>query len=268
MATTQYMPMTRFEKAAWALSDGTVIEEPPLEMSRSAKKARVEGDTETVFMKDLDDLLYRHAVTVATAKGAYVVARVDNDQRVLNNALITQARASGESVTALSKAATLNLDRFVDVDRRGAVSTQIWWKFKHPTLPVYAAVAVTLTSSHSSWFGVDVRAQVPMLGDRLTEPVYQMSARHAAAMLNVHDLMDEEHTDPTVHNHNSRANNLKEAVTALHGVVTAVDDLSTISVPLKDPDGNASWVDFEFDSTNCNGAFLEDLTEASRGEGW
>lgn len=122
--------MTRFEPYEWLLSNGEIVNEPPLEQTSSGIKVRVAGTKESWYSKDLDALLLSAVKNIAAAKNASVF-------------LALAGAKHEESKYLPDGAAKLHLTN-------NTSETKCWWKFKHPSMPYPVTLVVTLAQDHYS----------------------------------------------------------------------------------------------------------------------
>lgn len=135
MATT-YHPLPRHRPMKWLLTDGRIVEEPPLETSDSGRRVRVVGDRKSVYQKELDDLIYRSVTQFASKNGERPWLRIVNDDPVseLNNEL--------GAVTQIDHPHFITPQETSYYSR----SSKLTWTFRHETLPIAARITVEMTS--------------------------------------------------------------------------------------------------------------------------
>lgn len=136
---TDYNPLPRHEsrKMRWLLTNGTIVEEPPLEQSAEGRRVRVMGSTKSVYKKELDDLIYRSVSQYADRQGEKLWKRIDNLDPVteLDNHFGT------------SKAATPHLLAPKTGSNYYGRSSELSWTFRHEDLPIAARLRVTMTET-------------------------------------------------------------------------------------------------------------------------
>jgi hypothetical protein len=70
-----YHPLARHSTKNWLMTDGRIVEELSLEQSESGRRIRVTGSKESVYAKELDDLVFRSVRQFAEHNGAKVWMR-------------------------------------------------------------------------------------------------------------------------------------------------------------------------------------------------
>ena len=134
---TTWHAKTNFEKPReWLLGDGNTITEPALEQTASGRKVRIAGTTRpTTFASDQDQLILDTIRAEAEEKGTFVWMPLDKFRSFLEeNAGIYPATSS----TAL----------YLNEEEK---ATRVWWRFRHPTLPIEAMVVVHAAYTNPHW---------------------------------------------------------------------------------------------------------------------
>lgn len=128
-----------WQKHHWLCVDGSVIEEPNLETTPAGRRVRIAGHSESVGRGELNDLLYQWVYRRARARDTFPVLRL---------------RFSPSNATEEEQAEniTVQVGRFKRHDhfepfKSNSVGGTAGWLFKHPGLPVYAMVKLSVVLS-------------------------------------------------------------------------------------------------------------------------
>ncbi len=265
MATT-WVPMTRMEPQEFLLGDGTIIKEPPLEMSGSGRKVRVAGTTTSVFMNEIDELIGRAAKDVAVANGTHVWMQTDVAQRL---------RGVFDWTTANNK---LHL---VHDPTNTSGMTDLWWRFKDVNTPFEVVLWVRMQSAsrgagataQNIWTSMVLPGRA-YYGEHAPKVTFRvMDKTYADYIQGLHYLdsslpskwwdflrdnpagWGEDLMSANAHAH-SRA-----GVAALLKIVRQFDSLDEIQVPnLGDP-FNPSYLTLALHDSNVNAELISDMTE-------
>lgn len=260
MATT-WIPRTQFEKPReWLLANGEIVKEPPLEQSASGRKVRVAGTTMTAYSRDLDLLMEQAVVTVAQEKGTSVWMGLHQREQVMN---------SKAGFTPDETKASLWV-----VDQAPQARTRVWWRFRHPSLPIEALLVVQGKKTNGygeSGHMVSVGAVLP-----LTSPSVAADARYASASDTLHPTLagldDKLAAQEFLRDHppawqpdtllgRTSCVDERRAVKTLLDEVRACDELESLQVlDLRDPD-QPDWMDLPLHDTNCTAGFIADLVD-------
>lgn len=133
---TTWHPRTNFDKRSWLLGNGEVVQEPDLEESPSGRKLRIAGTNLSAYSKDLDELVTIGVRNLAAQKQTLVWMPLTRLQGTINSNLGYDPSAR--------RAAKLHL---LSKQDRTRSATTIWWRFKHPTLPIEAVLSLTLSDT-------------------------------------------------------------------------------------------------------------------------
>lgn len=124
---TIWTPLTQLQRRTWLLANGEVATEPDLEESPSGRKVRVKGTTLSAYRKDMDDLLSRAVSELAEQRGTKLWMSLDrNWEKTDANNFDPRSFQTSE----------LNILRNCEED------SVVWWRFKHPDLPIEATVFI------------------------------------------------------------------------------------------------------------------------------
>lgn len=269
MATT-WSPRTTFERKTWLLTNGEVVHEPPLEETPSGQKVRVAGTELSVYARDVDSLIRKAVFNIAERKQTHV-------WMPLSNAAAQEIGRLGYNPT--NEKAKLH---FIQnpTDRNG--KTHLWWKFKHPTLPIEATLTVRIASVHQ--YGNNPIKPQHVSGylvhpfttlDDGTHDEARFVIENDTYFTGIQDDLDgyDERTkvrefvrdnppswDTSIlggEQHSSE----RLGVAALLKRVRVADALGSIQIlDLREPE-DPTWMDLELFETNCNSQFIADLAD-------
>lgn len=277
--TTLYHPLPRHNKMKWLLTDGRIVEEPDLEQSDSGRRVRVRGSSKSVYMKELDDLIYRSVTQFAAKAGAQVWMRVQNDDPII------------ELDNELGTASRIDKPHFVspEDDSYGGRSSSLVWTFRHETLPLaaritldmmeprrrynrqdatqQATVSVTYPSTHPS-DGFD-RAWVPDADD-VNDFQFAIhgdsSNEFAQQRQNFVDWLRETGGSWKEFLGTTTWNNEREAAGGIARIVRIIESLDEVSIPdLRDP-ANPQWLPLKLHSTTYSRDFTQSLVDFINGQ--
>ena len=249
MAQTTWLPRTSFDRHTWLLANGEVVQEPPLEETASGRKVRIPGTNISAYSKDVDDLLGQAVQAIATQKQTNVWMSLHNHKSSEQAALGFDPDAAKPVVHFLQPS---------DGSRYGQRSTHLWWRFKHPTLPIEAVLTVE-ASDHG--YGSDRPQTIQgrlVLPKQLTDGVVAMSAAHVTEITSrwnastnsinnyntVNGIREFVRDNPPAWDgeaskilDSTRFDSERLAVTALLSRVREADSLAEIQIPdLRDPE--------------------------------
>lgn len=266
MATT-WSPKTRLEPRSWLLTNGEVVQEPALEETPSGRKVRVAGATDSVYASDLDNLLTRAVATIAAQKKTDVWMPLHGAEAQIRQKLGYKPSEQKAILHVVHDAG----------NRYG--KTHVWWRFKHPELPI--EVVLTLdASAQYSYNGTKPQT----LAGRLVMP-YLVTQRGVEAGAYAEEEVDWSDTQNLLGTYDERLAlreftrdnpadwpvgeilgsghfmNERLMVEALLKRVRKADDLVTIQVPDLRDMSNLGWLTLDLFDTNCNDAFIAELAD-------
>lgn len=271
---TEYHPLPRYSKQRWLLTDETIIEEPPLEQSAEGRRARVMGSTKSVYMKDVDDLIFRSVSQAATDKGEHLWMRVtDNDPVRALDVHTGIAKPADEPHFLAPKTGNT---------RYYGRSSELSWTFRHPHLPIAARITismreaprggnkqtVTTTLDHPStnrydaqeaaWFtsvqeisgfGFAQRSFVAKSEEQAFEDWLRKTAPEWTEILGQQEYENE-----------------REAAAGIAKLCRKVESYDTISIPdLRDPN-HPSWIELQLHDTTYSRDFVTSLVDFINGQ--
>lgn len=269
MATT-WIPRTTFEKPRqWLLTNGEVVTEPALEQTTSGLKVRVPGTNLSAYKRDLEHLITSAVDAVAKARGCEVWMRHEQDRSTMNSSIGFDPDETRASVYLL--------------DKDDHATTLIWWRFKHPTLPIEAVLSIKAMRARA-WNGaitgsnhqITTKLTVPNLSARtdlhsiiLTETSGSFPTQRNATdePYNIQEFVRDNPPGWDAGNILGTRNYLtdKSAVEGLLDTVRKIDEIDTLEVLDVRDEENPAWLPLELHDTNVNAAFLADLAEYLEG---
>lgn len=267
---TEWMPLTRFQQRSWLLANGEIVTEPRLEQTSTGRKIRVAGTKKSFFAGNLDTLLWDAVEQIAAEKNTRVVMEVVDSN--VRNTMETAALNINPAQTGKAKAHMVH-----DPGSAGA-TTNAWWRFKHPSMPIEAVLMVrvmnypTHTSPGRQMFSTTLA--FPTTDKNTSGPTVvgeeDPSYTNFLDTLSDYDLTykwreflrdnrpnwsDAELVNadylPTAH----------KAVERTLNLVRAFEELDTLQIPDVTDLDNPGWLDLELYETNVNAEFISDLTE-------
>jgi hypothetical protein len=257
---TTWIPRHTFNaRRTFLLTNGETIEEPALEESGTGLKVRLTGTTKSVYRKDADKLIQRELERRASLRKTKVWMPVDTDETYLE-------RTHG----TISQQATLTMEQ------QAGEKANVWWKFRHPTLPIHAMVICRLKrqgalvhfSSRLIWR--DTRPTVgfaPMYRNEGTNTFDDMyRALPFGDDQTFRSWAQEVEWQPAILNERSSIIE-RTGVEDLHAAVMAMEELDEIQIPdLRKGARRPGWLTLRLDGTNVNGQFIADLREYLDGD--
>lgn len=260
MAATTWHPRTHFEKPRqWLLENGEVVTEPPLEETSTGRKVRVAGTNMSAYSGDMHNLILRAVDAVAQQKQTSVWMPLHDSEAALQ-------RAVGfvpDEVRA---------DLFL---LKPGTKTIVWWRFKHPTLPITALLYVTAghVNMHYPQNGQAIAGALAMPRSQGGDLVARYRTTQTPWFTPiVEDVAKREFIRDNPSNWDSasilgqqQVNGERQLVKVLLERVRACDELETIQIPDM-RDGELGWLDLELYETNLNSGFLSDLTDYLEGD--
>lgn len=276
MAATTWHPRTTLSPKVWLLADGSVVTEPALEETSTGRKVRIPGTTLSAFSRDVDELIYQGVQALALKRNTKVWMPLDDQQRRMMEQNYFDSR-----VTKGHKASLHLLD-----SSRSRGATTVWWRFRHPTLPVEAMLVCDMQSGYSyRGQGASMTVQTVLLMQS-TNPDHanQVTMVHATSS----DLSDFWGSLRTAVGHRLRfqelvrdsppnwysdfqlnartVNGERVGVRELLTDVERIDGFDEIDVPdLREPEAPA-WLRLNLIDTNCSGEFVQSLKDYLDGE--
>jgi hypothetical protein len=257
--TTVWHTRINAEPRQWLLENGEILTEPTMEQSGSGVKVRIAAmPSLSAYAKDADALITRAVRTIADRKQTAVWMGLHGSDGARNAALgfnPDETRA----------------DLFLHNPAKRA--TIAWWRFRHPTLPIEAVVA--LKAYHVNH---NQPAQGQLITGTLSMPVtndYQLASSWRTtktAMLNpivpseagaerefVRDNQPEWLSEGILGDH--RCASETEMVRQLLDLVRRGEGLETIEVPDQRQTTDLGWLELELYETNVNSEFIADLVD-------
>lgn len=262
MGSTTWHPRTTSQPREWLLTNGEVVHEPALEESGSGLKVRVAGTKLTAYSKDVDDLIVKAVEAIAAQKQTSVWMRTQSST--------ARARYSEKP----------KLHVIAEPDNRYA-NTQLYWVFKHPTLPIEATLTIELAAAYHYGNNGDRPQRLHAWVDgpdtapnATTNPLWvQVNAGDYGGYrdrLRTYEqqtkfrefIRDTPPTPPLTDLLGEQSlKGERQAVEHLLKKVRAADALASIQIPdLRDVD-NPAWLDLELFETNVNDKFIADLAD-------
>jgi hypothetical protein len=261
MGSTTWHPRTNVQPREWLLTNGEVVHEPALEESGSGLKVRVAGTKLTAYSKDVDDLIVKAVEAIAEQKQTSVWMRIQSSANTARNNEKPKLHVVGEPDSRYAK-------------------TQLYWVFKHPTLPIEATLTIELAAAYQ--YGSGDRPQ--RLHAWVASPDTTPNATTNPSWIHVNDgdyggyrdrlktyeqqtkfrefIRDTPPTPPLTDLLGEQAlKGERQAVEHLLKKVRAADALASIQIPdLRDVE-NLAWLDLELFETNVNDKFITDLAD-------
>lgn len=261
---TRWIPMTRMEPRRWLLGDGTIMTEPPLEMTATGRKVRVAGSASSVYASQVEGLLNEAAASAARQQGFDIWLPIPDGQ-------------VSKIPERLAKALAIPLDvsaelHFVHQAAQTNVSTIAYWRFKDPGSPFEAIMAVVLTTLHNNHTLRTVLAMphTDQYGQFSTAAIQDAAFGAAVSTLGGHatgapydwqEFIRDNPTELPVSLGSRQVPNPRAGVTALREAVQKIEAVDTIQVPHLGKPGEPSWLELELYASNVGGQFLSDLAE-------
>lgn len=272
---TTWHPRTTLNPKSWLLTNGEVVSEPALEETGSGRKVRIAGTTTSMFSKDVDELIYQGVQALAKNKGEKVWMALDDNQRKAQ-----ESQFYGNRIARGSKP-FLHLLKAKSGYGSGEYTT-VWWRFRHPSLPVEAVLVAEMTPAHSGYgrathTNQDVRTALLM---QSTNPDQSQNVSYIHSVSTdmgewLHNIRNADHrlrfqellrdNKPNWYG-DFRLNQQviagdRLAVKAFLDTVRAIEGFDKIDVPdLRDP-SKPTWLTLELQDTNVSGEFLQSLID-------
>lgn len=266
MATT-WKPITAPERT-WLLANGQTVEYPAMEQTQTGRKVRIAGTNDTrwsEYATNRDQLAWRwithHAQRAKTEP--WMPPFIEGSSASHWNHRNPQLHFMREDANHASP-------------WRG--TTTVWWRFKHPTLPIAATVSVTMTGGN---YG---RASEQSISGRFLTPLTQTGQMYTR-WAEVQDeamptwLAPSNYTYDTDHlaalgklltNEppgwgltstltNQQLPDVRTATTEFLRRVRVIDDIAQLRIPdLRNP-SKPSYLVLELVDSNVTGEFIESL---------
>lgn len=276
---TEYNPLPRHRKKKWLLTDGRIVEEPPLEQSSEGRRVRVTGTTKSVYKKDLDDLIYRSVTQFAEKQGERVWMAVTDDDPVREVNAAADAPKGNVSSHLLAPRTNNYLGR----------STTLSWTFRHESLPIAATIVVTMRDVRTGYGGDKSGKQV--VESKVYYPSTSVYDAHTRTWHSSQDraLPYADHSDGSTEYDQGRQKfndlirdhapewldellgtttyeNEREAAAGVAKLCRRFEDYDEITIPdLRDPD-EPSWLTLGLYETTYTRDFLKSLVEFINGQ--
>lgn len=268
MGQTTWLPYNEHaEKREWLLADGTVVKEPRLEQSGAGVKVRVPGTDLDEYKRNVDTLVMRAINRIAEGLGTEVWMPISGIDSKLNSAMGFEPHATTAALHAL--------------DKNIKAQTRVWFRFRHPSLPIEAMLVVAAGRNTTYSAQHDVSGSLYTTQTHPRQTLRATIAKERAGSFNglTNGLSTSQQAtfrDWLADNQPSWAPATffgaktftveRHMVEEVLRLVRHADDLEAIEVPdLRDPDSPA-WMTLEFVDSNLNGDFLSDLQEYMEGE--
>lgn len=261
---TKWQPVPLTEKRSWLLTNGEVVTMPDLEETPSGLKVRVAGSNQSVFRKDLEELIVSTVRKTAQGRGTEVwMPLYEQGQRV----------AGVVNATTNGKPPTLHLGTSED-------TTLIWFRFRHATLPIEAVLHITAgrLPGVPSWRPderVQARLGMPVNSDGMDSEVLGIEDERFTALagnlphhsrLTFVEFVRDNPVEWASILGTSAFRNEREMVEMLLEKVRKADSLARIQVPdLREP-SQPAWLDLELHDTNLTMRLIADLQDYLDGE--
>lgn len=276
---TQYFPLPRNYKQKWLLTNGRIVEEPSLETSESRRRVRVAGDDKSVYMKDLDDLIYRSVTQFATRQNERVWMRVLNDDPVqdLDN--------------ELGRTSAINQPHFITPQQNSYIgrASELTWTFRHETLPIAARITVEMSTPRRSYGNRDTTTELT------TVKVSYPSTNPYDAFDRVWNEVERPESFPFSEHNNGvtgyeqqqqdyidwlrasipewasvlgqeRWGNEREAAAGIARICREIESFDSITIPdLRNPE-NPEWLELKLHSTTYSNDFARSLVDFINGQ--
>lgn len=270
MASTTWQLQPALNLRSWLFADGQVMVEPQLEESGSGQKVRLPGTKISAYKKDMDDLIVKALQTQAAMSGTKVWMPLDDREDNLRAEL------------GFNPAAPEYRRADLHFTTPGNTETVLWWKFKHPTMPVEAVMSIRVKDRRAStgtrpqdivgtlvypwtWAGQDqtqtqyVAERDPRFGQTVNEAYSSVSVQNALT-----SLIGEGCETSAAYKGVLGAtfhNGQRAATEALLGLVRQVDELERVFIPNLNDLNNPTWLELELIDTNVGDFFIQELLD-------
>jgi len=250
-SSTAWRPWNR-TKDRWLLTDGSIVTTPDMEMSPAGRKVRVVGTKKSVNSGYSAQVIEEAVRLLADQRGANVRCSCAPDQ---------PTEYSGD------------LKLWFAEGRRYA-ETNIWWSFRHPSLPIEAVLRVRAKLQ----YGTAVQVSCDITATRLN-PVWitanekatyaggrwRTLARENSVMQAVAELMRD---DPQVYGEipgefftDQDFPTSRKAVEAILRRVRLFEDLTELPIPDLLDNDHPVWMGLALYDTNVSGEFIQTLVD-------
>lgn len=268
---TTWHPRTQMIPKSWLLSTGEIVTEPPLEETASGRKVRIVGSSVSMFSKDVDALIFQGVEAIAHSKGAKVWMALDEGAR---------RQSEREVYSSLLQAGTKPLLHLLT---KSSNPTNVWWRFRHHTLPIEALLVVHMAPAHyrntsqnlttalfmQSTLATDAQSVVYVHSNSTNLSEWSGRIRDSAQRLRFIEFLRDNkpnwHSD--VQLRQTAINGERQVVKMMLDDVQAIDGYDKIDVPdLRDPNKPA-WLSLDLHDTNVSGEFVQSLKDYLDGNG-
>lgn len=270
MAQTTWLPRyTHEQPKRWLLTDGSVVQEPPLEQTSTGRKVRVTGTNLSAFSRDLDELLIKAVKAVALNKGADVWMPIHDADRAIENKAGFDPGKTPADLYVLSP--------------ETRKKTRVWWRFRHQDLPIEALLIVEAGRVQPGYAASSHKVE-----GKIVTPKTEAGTQSVCAEYLVEDgprfyttIASLPYDDQATVREFIRDNPPSESLDHILGSaafvaerpmveellrkVRAADAVDSIQIPdLRDP-SEPAWLTLDLYETNVNGDFMANLTEYLEG---
>jgi hypothetical protein len=241
------------------LTDGTIVDEPDLEITTTGRKVRLAGTSVSAYSRDEYDLIVKGLGMTAQQHKAQVWMPVDPNETALR------------TTTGFDRDDT----RAVFTVEEKRLRATAWWTFKHPTLPIKALVAVKWLNPNGYVSGNTIQTTV-VIPDQTATGLTPLATKVVdRSFTRARNELDEparaSFSGWITENPAEWASLLgskgdlteRDAVEALLRQVRAVDALSEIQIPDFRKAGRKrfGWLTLEADGSNVTNRFTDDMLE-------
>lgn len=268
MAKGNYQLVETRDHLQWLCVDGSIINEPPHYRSAGGRKIKINLDGESWERHHLSDALASTAVEIASRRGTKVwmpLGPRDNPKQEVQSQMVGDHRAKDKA----------ELHYLHGDAKEWRLATRLYWRFKHPTLPIWSSITVLVTgdggpsittmygyyhtrgsASYAAWVNVESWDDLETVRGGHAGQVREMPAPRP-------DWMDE------IHLGRERFPTVRAAVTRLGELVRQLNGIEEIASPDLRPDISHtlySWLPTVFYDTNVTSDLLDDIQLYVEGE--
>lgn len=252
----------------WLLANGDVVDEPRLEETTTGQKVRIAGSNHSVYAREEDNLVLNTVEKMAARRSTRI-------WMPLADLRIGQARELG--YTPEDKTAELYL-----LKKQVHEQTNVWWRFKHPTLPIEAVLHINAGRAHrwptdsdhrvTTGLVMPLQQRVATLAsasclerdEALSRQVGALGGQCSEGVAQFIRATPPSTWDPTILGRQEFPHE-SEMAEALLSKIHQCDQIQTLQIPdLRNPDKPA-WLDLELTDTNLNSRITSELTEYLEG---
>jgi hypothetical protein len=246
-----WRPLSR-AKDRWLLTNGQIITTPDLEISPAGRKVRIAGSKKSVGSGYSSQIIEEAVRALADQKGT--------------NVWCSCAPDAPSDYTGDLKLHFTEGKRYYE--------TNIWWSFRHPSLPIEAVLRVTAKLSYGTVVEVSCHVTATRLNPTWVsaneKAVYRSGqwisiARQNAIQQRVSELMRD---DPQVYEEmpsdffqETHFPTFHKAVEGILKRIREFEDLSEIPIPDLLDNDNPKWMSLALYDTNVTGEFIQTLVD-------